>query len=79
MDKPMAVKKVVVNIHRKTDTLRQLEEMGFKRYCFGYENLLRIFGLGDGSTCHRRVAVFDLIRTSRFDRFQSNSFEVNTL
>jgi uncharacterized SAM-binding protein YcdF (DUF218 family) len=39
------VNKVVVNGNRKTDTLRQLEDMGFKRCCPWYEDGVRILEL----------------------------------
>ncbi len=39
------VKRIVINGNRKTDTLRSLEEKGFKECCPWYENSLRILSL----------------------------------
>ena len=41
------VKKIVIDGNRKTDSLRELEKMGFESCCKWYEDRLRIFELLD--------------------------------
>jgi len=63
------VKRVIINGNRKTDSLRELENRGFKRCCPWYENSLRILSLfgvpRDKVTCISAEDVYDTVSEAK--------------
>lgn len=60
------VKKIVINGNRKTDSLRELEAMGFKSCCPWYEDRMRILEM-------LGVPVYDVIPVSAEDAYDTVS------
>ena len=62
-------KRVVINGNRKTDSLRELENRGFKRCCPWYENSLRILSLfgvpRNMVTCISAEDVYDTVSEAK--------------